>query len=63
MTVLDSCTENMNQLRADGKSIKDQGQHVRQGSDQQRPAAKCEYTTAVIQYVYAFFLLHSEGIS
>ena len=34
MTVLDSCTENMNQLRADEKSIEDQGQHVRHGSDQ-----------------------------
>ncbi len=57
--MLNSCTENMNQLIAEGTSIKDKGQQVRQSSDQQRPGAKCEYTTAVVIYMYALVMLYN----
>lgn len=55
ITMLGSCTENMNQLRSEGINMKYQGQQVTQDSDQQRPGTKCEYTTAVIYYMAVIF--------
>ena len=44
---LTAIQKNMNLLRAEGISIKEQRQPVTQGSDQQR--AKCEYTA--VQFI------------
>lgn len=38
--------------------MKYQGQQVTQGSLQQRPGTKCEYTTAVIHYMAVIFFCY-----